>query len=67
MRLSERAEGHISNFERTVDGFLKGILTRRDLRFLTDKNKRVSEVMSHNNLVTAAENVRWCLDIGRIF
>ncbi len=24
MRLSERAEGHISNFERTVDGFLAG-------------------------------------------
>ena len=25
MRLSERAEGHISNFERTVDGFLAGL------------------------------------------
>ncbi len=25
MRLSERAEGHISNFERTVDGFLEGL------------------------------------------
>jgi hypothetical protein len=25
MRLSERAEGHISNFERTVDGFLSGL------------------------------------------
>ncbi len=25
LRLSERAEGHISNFERTVDGFLAGL------------------------------------------
>ena len=25
MRLSERIEGHISNFERTVDGFLAGL------------------------------------------
>jgi phenylpropionate dioxygenase-like ring-hydroxylating dioxygenase large terminal subunit len=25
MRLSERAEGHISNFERTIDGFLAGL------------------------------------------
>ncbi|HEV3351547.1 MAG TPA: aromatic ring-hydroxylating dioxygenase subunit alpha [Acidimicrobiales bacterium] len=25
MRLSERAEGHISNFQRTVDGFLAGL------------------------------------------
>src|SRR6266404_448394 len=40
----------------TVDGFLKGILTRRDLRFLTDNNQRLSEVMTKDNLVTAAEN-----------
>jgi IMP dehydrogenase len=46
----------ISGVPITVNGFLKGILTRRDLRFLMDKNKRVSEVMTHNNLVTAAEN-----------
>ena len=25
MRLSERAEGHLSNFERTLDGFLAGL------------------------------------------
>ena len=25
MRLSERSEGHISNFERTIDGFLTGL------------------------------------------
>src|SRR4051812_48369555 len=40
----------------TVDGHLKGILTRRDLRFLTDQNQRLSEVMTKDNLVTAPEN-----------
>src|SRR5262249_18391173 len=34
----------------------KGILTRRDLRFLTDNNQRLSEVMTKDNLVTAPEN-----------
>ena len=29
LRLSERAEGHISNFERTVDGFLAGLRYER--------------------------------------
>jgi IMP dehydrogenase len=40
----------------TVNGFLKGILTRRDLRFLTDNGQRLSEVMTRDNLVTAHEN-----------
>jgi IMP dehydrogenase len=40
----------------TVNGYLKGILTRRDLRFLTDNNQRLSEVMTKDNLVTAPEN-----------
>jgi IMP dehydrogenase len=40
----------------TVNGFLKGILTRRDLRFLTDNNQRLSEVMTKDNLVTAPEH-----------
>jgi IMP dehydrogenase len=46
----------ISGVPITVGGFLKGILTRRDLRFLADNNQRLSEVMTHNNLVTAAES-----------
>src|SRR5437764_11053178 len=46
----------ISGVPITVGGALKGILTRRDLRFLADNNQRLSEVMTHNNLVTAAEN-----------
>lgn len=35
---------------------LVGILTRRDLRFLTDHDQRIAEVMTKDNLVTAAEN-----------
>src|SRR5262249_45989587 len=40
----------------TVNGHLRGILTRRDLRFLTDNNQRLAEVMTRENLVTAPEN-----------
>jgi IMP dehydrogenase len=46
----------ISGVPITVNGFLKGILTRRDLRFLTDDNQRLAEVMTKDNLVTAPEN-----------
>lgn len=35
------------------DGRLVGIITRRDMRFLADRNCRVSEVMTSENLVTA--------------
>jgi IMP dehydrogenase len=47
---------NISGVPITVDGFLRGILTRRDLRFLTDNNLRLQEVMTKDNLVTAPEN-----------
>ncbi len=47
---------HISGVPITVDGYLKGILTRRDLKFLSDQNQQISEVMTKNNLVTAKEN-----------
>ena len=40
----------------TVDGYLKGILTRRDLRFLTDNDQKLSEVMTKDKLVTAPEH-----------
>ncbi len=46
----------ISGVPITVNGFLRGILTRRDLRFLADNNQRLSEVMTKDNLVTAPEN-----------
>src|SRR4029077_20593448 len=49
-------QNKISGVPITVGGYLKGILPRRDLRFLTDKGQRLSEVMTHNNLITAAEN-----------
>ncbi|MFL5240999.1 MAG: IMP dehydrogenase [Gemmataceae bacterium] len=50
------AQQKISGVPITVDGYLKGILTRRDLRFLQDNNQRLSGVMTHNNLVTAPES-----------
>src|SRR5262245_57076725 len=47
---------NISGVPITVNGYLHGILTRRDLRFLTDNNQKLSEVMTKDNLVTAPEN-----------
>lgn len=49
-------QNKISGVPITVNGYLKGILTRRDLRFLTDNDRPISEVMTKSNLVTAAEN-----------
>src|SRR5437016_533249 len=46
----------ISGVPITVDNKLKGILTRRDLRFLTDNEQRVGDVMTKENLVTAPED-----------
>jgi IMP dehydrogenase len=47
---------NISGVPITVNGYLRGILTRRDLRFLTDNNQRLSEVMTKDSLVTAPEH-----------
>ncbi len=49
---------HISGVPITVgdDKQLKGILTRRDLKFLTNNDQKLDEVMTKNNLVTAPEN-----------
>ncbi len=48
---------HISGVPIVVKGgYLKGILTKRDLRFLTDNSQRLAEVMTKENLVTAVEN-----------
>ena len=38
MRLSERAEGHLSNFERTIDGFLAGLPYEQLLPALREVN-----------------------------
>jgi IMP dehydrogenase len=53
-RLMEQQK--ISGVPITVNGFLKGILTRRDLRFLTDNSQRIAEVMTKSHLVTAPES-----------
>ncbi len=47
---------HISGVPITVDGTLKGILTRRDLKFLTNNAQKLAEVMTRDNLVVAPEN-----------
>lgn len=49
-------ENKISGVPITVNGYLKGILTRRDLRFLTDLNQKISEVMTKDGLITAPEH-----------
>lgn len=47
------AHYRISGVPITVDGKLVGILTNRDLRFETDYSRRIEEVMTKENLVTA--------------
>lgn len=47
------AKYRISGVPITENGKLVGILTNRDLRFLTDYSQRIGEVMTKDNLVTA--------------
>jgi len=47
----------ISGFPVTENGKLVGILTNRDLRFITNKKLKVREVMTKEGLVTVKENV----------
>jgi IMP dehydrogenase len=47
------ARFHISGVPITEDGRLVGILTNRDLRFEDSRTRRVAEVMTRANLVTA--------------
>ena len=46
----------ISGVPITVDGKLVGILTNRDVTFENDYSKKIGEVMTKENLVTAPEN-----------
>jgi inosine-5''-monophosphate dehydrogenase len=39
------------------DGVLVGIITNRDLRFETDMNKKISEVMTKENLITTNASI----------
>ncbi len=48
---------HISGVPVTVDGYLKGILTNRDLRFVEDLDLAVEEVMTKENLITVDEGI----------
>ena len=41
----------------THSGKLVGILTNRDVRFASDKNQKISELMTCENLVTVRDNV----------
>lgn len=49
------ARYHISGVPITENGLLIGIITNRDLRFEADHNKKIYEVMTKDNLVTAPE------------
>jgi IMP dehydrogenase len=49
-------ERNIGGVPITENGKLKGILTRRDLRFLESRETRISEVMTKDKLVTASED-----------
>ncbi|NLF27341.1 MAG: IMP dehydrogenase [Clostridiales bacterium] len=57
------ARYRISGVPITENGKLVGILTNRDLRFETDFTKKISEVMTSENLVTAP--VGTTLDMAR--
>ncbi len=49
-------ERNIGGVPITENGKLRGILTRRDLRFLESSDTPIREVMTKENLVTAAES-----------
>jgi IMP dehydrogenase len=51
-------ERNIGGVPITENGKLRGILTRRDLRFLESRDRRISEVMTRDNLVTAHEDTK---------
>ncbi|MGY4352727.1 inosine-5'-monophosphate dehydrogenase [Bradyrhizobium sp. GM7.3] len=42
---------------KSTPGKLVGILTNRDVRFATDRQQKISELMTHEGLVTVRENV----------
>ncbi len=49
-------EQHIGGVPIAVNGQLRGIITRRDLRFLKNNSQRLSEVMTKDDLITAPEH-----------
>ncbi|MCQ2148374.1 MAG: IMP dehydrogenase [Bacteroidales bacterium] len=56
--LGMMAKHHIGGIPVTDDnGYLIGIVTNRDLRFLTDKKRLISEIMTKENLITAKKGI----------
>ncbi len=55
LKIMERYQ--ISGVPVTSKGKLVGILTNRDLRFETDLNQRISNLMTRENLITASEGI----------
>ncbi|RJP36998.1 MAG: IMP dehydrogenase [Desulfobacteraceae bacterium] len=55
--LQKMEQYHISGVPVTRGDKLVGIVTNRDLRFETDLDKKVSEVMTKENLVTVSEGI----------
>lgn len=55
--LGMMAKYHISGVPVTEGDQLVGIVTNRDLRFESDMHKRISEVMTRDNLVTVQEGI----------
>jgi IMP dehydrogenase len=55
--LALMAEYRISGVPVTIGDQLVGIVTNRDLRFETDMDKQISEVMTKDNLVTVSEGI----------
>ena len=51
-------EHKVSGVPITTNGLLKGIITRRDLKFLEDNQQKISEVMTKDNLVTASQSTK---------
>ena len=47
----------VTGASKNVPGKLVGILTNRDVRFATDPRQKISELMTHENLVTVREGV----------
>jgi IMP dehydrogenase len=47
----------VTGSSKGVPGKLVGILTNRDVRFATDPKQKISELMTHENLVTVREGV----------
>lgn len=51
------SEYNIGGIPVVDEGFLKGIITNRDLRFIKDLNRPIREIMTKENLITAKAGI----------